>query len=62
MIAFRIFGYECLAERWEPEARLLDHSRWLSGTRRVGGVGPGWAAHLGPLHIMVCRAEVRRRA
>lgn len=55
MIALRMFGREWLAERWEPEARLLDASRWLTGIRRIEGAGPGWAAHLGPFHFMVCR-------
>jgi len=55
MTAPTIFGYEWLAERWEPQARLLDRSRWLFGTRRIGGVGPGWEAFWGPFHFMVCR-------
>lgn len=56
MIAFSIFGYECLAERWEPEARLLDRSRWLTAARRIGGQGGGWEAFWGPFHVMVCRS------
>lgn len=55
MIAFTIFDYEWLAERWEPEARLLDTARWLTGTRRIEGRFPGWAVHLGPFHFMACR-------
>lgn len=55
MIAFRMFGYEWLAERWDYEARLLDASKWLSGVRWVDGRFPGWAIHLGPLHFMACR-------
>jgi len=59
MIAFRIFGYECLAQRWEPEARWLDRTRWLFGRGLVGE--QGWAFHLGPLHFMACRPAERRR-
>lgn len=62
MIAFRMFGYEWLAERWEPEARLLDRSKWLIGGRRIRGVGPGCAAHFGPFHFMACRSVQRRSA
>ena len=55
MIAFRLFGYECLAQRWEPKARLLDRSEWLFGN---GDVGPGgWAYHFGPFHFMACRTR-----
>ncbi len=53
MITFRIFGYECLAQRWEPDARQLDRSRWLFGRGLVGE--RGWAFHLGPFHFMACR-------
>lgn len=53
MIVFRIVNHECLAQRWEPEARLLDRSRWLFGRGLVGK--GGWAFHLGPFHLMVCR-------
>jgi len=53
MIALSIFGFECLAERWDHTARLMDRSRWLFGN---GDVGPGgWAYHLGPFHFMACR-------
>jgi len=58
MIALRMFGYECLAQRWEPEARWLDRSRWLFGRGLVGEGGS--AFHLGPLHFMACRAVGRR--
>lgn len=62
MIAMRLFGYECLAERWDHEARLLDRSCWLSGARRIRGVGPGWEAFWGPFHFMACRSVKRRCA
>lgn len=62
MIAFRMFGYELLAERWEPDARLLDRSRWLIGIRRIRGVGRGWAAHFGPFHFMACGCVQHRNA
>jgi hypothetical protein len=55
MIALSILGHECLAERWEPEARLLDRTRWLFGRRRIEGSFPGWEVFFGPLHFMACR-------
>lgn len=61
MIALSIFGYECLAERWEPEARLLDRSRWLFGSGRMDGAGGGWEAFWGPFHFMACRRVRPRR-
>jgi len=53
VIAFGMFGREYLAQRWEPQAPLLDRSRWLFGRGLVGA--NGWAFHLGPFHFMVCR-------
>lgn len=55
MIALTIFGHEWLAQRWEPEARLLDRSRWTFGKGYAGKGGK--AFHLGPFHFMVCRRE-----
>lgn len=54
MMTLNLFGYECLAQRWEPKARLLDRSRRLFGKGYVGE--GGWAHHFGPFHFMACRS------
>lgn len=58
MRGLALFGFDCLAQRWEPEAPLMDRSRWLFG-RGYAGAG-GWAYHLGPFHFMACRRGPHR--
>lgn len=53
MIDFRLFNFECLAQRWEPGTPLLDCSRWLLGRGHCGE--REWAYQLGPFHFMTCR-------
>ena len=53
MIDFHLFNFECLAQRWEPQAPLRHRSRWLFSKGPVGK--HGWAVQLGPFHFMACR-------
>ena len=50
---FHLFNFECLAQRWEPQAPLRHRSRWLFSKGPVGK--HGWAVQLGPFHFMACR-------